>query len=369
MSRSRRRRLSWSLVATVAVATFALLAIPQAQANHIETAGGGFGHDNTIPDGFGTGNLCNVNDGCFIANNVETEPQAVGLLGIHSSTTGACCPSDVYHSAGVVGQTASPNNGAAGVYGDVTASSPGTFSAGIRGDNNAVYGYGVFGTNGYYGPGVYGQSSGGIGVEGLHYTGDNADPGVWGVTNSGTADALGVKGTASAGIGVFGSHTGANGVSPGLKGDTNSTDVNAVGVLGRVVPTSAGAGSAAVRGINNGTGSTGIGVWGSEAGAGTGVYGSSSNGIGVRASSTNVALQVNGKAKFSRSGSITIAAGTASKAVSLAGVSSNSMVIATAQQNAGVYVKAAVPASGAFTIYLTGNAPGTGLKVAYFVLN
>jgi len=37
---------------------------------------------------------------------------------------------------------------------------------------------------------------------------------------------------------------------------------------------------------------------------------------------------------------------------------SPSMVLVTAQQNTGVYVKAAVPAAGSFTIYLTGNAPG-----------
>ena len=45
------------------------------------------------------------------------------------------------------------------------------------------------------------------------------------------------------------------------------------------------------------------------------------------------------------------------------------MVVATAQQNGTVLVKAAVPAGGSFTIFLTGNAPGSGLKVAYFVLN
>jgi hypothetical protein len=80
-------------------------------------------------------------------------------------------------------------------------------------------------------------------------------------------------------------------------------------------------------------------------------------------------LKVDGKAKFSRSGVTTIAAGTASTTVTLAGVTANSMVVATAQQSASVYVKAAVPAAGSFKIHLTGNAPGTGLKVAYFVLN
>jgi hypothetical protein len=78
---------------------------------------------------------------------------------------------------------------------------------------------------------------------------------------------------------------------------------------------------------------------------------------------------VNGRAKFTRSGVAVFAAGTASKVVTLSGVTGNSMVLATAQQNTSVSVKAAVPAAGAFTLYLTGNAPAGGLKVAYFVLN
>ena len=78
---------------------------------------------------------------------------------------------------------------------------------------------------------------------------------------------------------------------------------------------------------------------------------------------------MNGKAKFSRSGIVTVSAGSASTTVSLAGVSASSMVVVTAQENAAAYVKAAVPAAGSFTIYLTGNAAAGGLSVAYFVLN
>ena len=66
---------------------------------------------------------------------------------------------------------------------------------------------------------------------------------------------------------------------------------------------------------------------------------------------------------------MTIAAGTASKTVSLAGVTTSSMVLATSQTNAAVWVKSATPAGGSFTIRLTGNAPSGGVKVAYFVLN
>lgn len=87
------------------------------------------------------------------------------------------------------------------------------------------------------------------------------------------------------------------------------------------------------------------------------------------AESTNgVALSVSGKAKFTRSATVVVTAGSAIRTVALASVTTASMVLATAQQNAAVFVKSVVPASGQFTIRLTGSAPAGGLKVAYFVL-
>jgi hypothetical protein len=104
-----------------------------------------------------------------------------------------------------------------------------------------------------------------------------------------------------------------------------------------------------------------------------GVFGqaTSSGGAGIDAAGSNgaLALRVTGKAKFSRSGITTIAAGASSKTITLAGVTTASMVLATSQQNATVFVRSAVPASGSFTIRLSGAAPTGGLKVAYFVLN
>ncbi len=141
----------------------------------------------------------------------------------------------------------------------------------------------------------------------------------------------------------------------------------------------ASAGGTGVYGHHAGT--TGIGVWGETAGVGSAVYGlatangvglngDSGTGIGVRAkSSSGKALEVLGKATFSRSGFVTIAEGATSKAVTLAGVTTASMILATAQQNTAISVKAAVATAGKFTVYLTGNAPAGGLKVAYFVMN
>jgi hypothetical protein len=122
-----------------------------------------------------------------------------------------------------------------------------------------------------------------------------------------------------------------------------------------------------VEGDQSGSGS---GVFGHATGVGVGVNGQSESGTGVYAqSNTGRALDVVGKARFSRSGVVSVAAGTSTRTVHVAGVTLASMVLATAQQAASVYVQAVVPAAGAFSIRLTGPAPSGGLKVAYFVLN
>jgi hypothetical protein len=146
---------------------------------------------------------------------------------------------------------------------------------------------------------------------------------------------------------------------------------NSVGVEGRTGTGVIGAnkGSTGI-GVYGQTGGTGSAVFGNATTNGAGVFGKSQSGTALRGDSTNgTALQVNAKAKFSRSGITTVAAGTASKTVSHAGVTTASMVVATAQQNVNVFVKAAVPSGGSFKLWLTSNAPVGGLKVAYFVLN
>jgi hypothetical protein len=122
--------------------------------------------------------------------------------------------------------------------------------------------------------------------------------------------------------------------------------------------------------VHGQTGGVGSAVYGEANGAGVGVYGDTADGTGVRARSTNGnALEVVGKATFTRSGTVTVSAGTSAATVSLAGVATGSMVFGTAQQDAAVFVRSVVPATGSFTIRLTGNAPTGGLRVAYFVLN
>ena len=165
------------------------------------------------------------------------------------------------------------------------------------------------------------------------------------------------------GVQGFGLTTGVYGHGPtGVNGESDNN--GGTGVLGDSTSGTAGIG---VEGESNGTGS---GVYGLANSGGVGVFGDTTNGTGVVARSTSGnALDVRGKAVFSRSGQVTIAAGTASKKITLAGVTTASMILATAQQDGTVYVRSAVPASGSFTIHLTGKAPAGGIKAAYFVLN
>jgi len=285
-----RRFMGWPLVATASVV--AVLATPQAQANHIETAGGGFGHDNTIPDGFGTGNVCNVNDGCFIAENKSNGNGSTGLIGRHTVDGGTAAP----FGAGVFGESYSQSINAVGVYGRVAPNGqPASGSAGVRGDNGGVGSAytdtaGVYGYNSAKGYGVRGYSEAGNGVYGYTNSTLSSIAGVYG--DSVGANTYGVRGngealTGSVGVygsgarGVVGVHYGSVGSDPGVEGDTDGSAGNAVGVLGKVTSTSSGAKSTAVLGLNNSTSKAGFGLWGSQAGAGYGVYGTTPSGIGV----------------------------------------------------------------------------------------
>jgi hypothetical protein len=132
----------------------------------------------------------------------------------------------------------------------------------------------------------------------------------------------------------------------------------------------------------------GVGVWGESDDWGVfgqgsvGVYGH--GGIGVIGESDNTsfpgvkaygalssspALEVVGKVKFNRAGRKTIGAGKSSLVVSMAGVSSTSKVLAVLNSNrSGRYVRAVVPASGKFTIYLNSTV-SSSTYVAFFVID
>ncbi|MCB0666256.1 MAG: tail fiber domain-containing protein [Saprospiraceae bacterium] len=159
----------------------------------------------------------------------------IGVFGVQTLGTSI--------NPGVLGITNSFQADVSGVRGEISSTSPGSFSAGVRGINKGTGGNGV---------GVYGSHAG---------TG-------WGVY--GFSNGTGVRGSSDTGLGVFGT--------------TGSTQADASGVQGEISSISPGSGSAGVRGINKGTGTSGIGVYGTHDGTGWGVYGLS-NGIGVRGQS------------------------------------------------------------------------------------
>jgi hypothetical protein len=133
--------------------------------------------------------------------------------------------------------------------------------------------------------------------------------------------------------------------------------------------------------------STGSGVYGQNDGSGYGVAGRANNGTGVFADSTNgtallaqssngVALSVEGLSFFSRAGIVAISYPNKSATVSVPGaIQPSSLVLATVQNNTGVYVKFAVPKEAAGTVVINLNkAPGSSTNpktanVAWFVLN
>jgi hypothetical protein len=129
------------------------------------------------------------------------------------------------------------------------------------------------------------------------------------------------------------------------------------------------------------------GVWGDSEDVGT--YGSGTVGVmgdgvvglvgradlggsGIQAINfdpAGVALQVYGKVQFSRSGKNTIGAGKSSLKINLVGVSSASRVFAVLHSNrSGRYVRAVVPTTGSFTIYLNTTVT-SATYIAWFVIN
>jgi hypothetical protein len=137
---------------------------------------------------------------------------------------------------------------------------------------------------------IYGVASATTGVTtGIYGKTNSTGPGsagLNGVLNTGLpgAGAAGVIGssfsTTDKGPGVYGLHLSSVGTGPGVLGETNSGTDFAAGLMGVVGASSAGSGSAGIRGINHGTGPTGVGIFGSQAGSGWGLYGTTTTGAG-----------------------------------------------------------------------------------------
>lgn len=261
-----------------------------------QAAGGGL----TLPF---TGTASSATGALQVTNSGAGE----GIIGIHSAATGT--------GAGVKGETNSTDANAVAVLGTVSSTTPGGFSAAVKGVNNgtgglgvgvsgsqAGSGWGVYGTApsgiGVYGLstsgfGVYGQSTSGVSVYGIQPSNGTSNAGFFQNTNAAnSSNALEVS-TNGTGNAIHGTSTITTGSAIGILGEAASTGNGigatggVTGVQGKVTPTSPGGYSAGVRGINSGTGGTGIGVIGFQAGSGWGVYGETPSGFGVYGLTTN----------------------------------------------------------------------------------
>ncbi len=127
-------------------------------------------------------------------------------------------------------------------------------------------------------------------------------------------------------------------------------------------------------------GQGGIAVQGDAGTGGVGVYGwtglafppAPSAGVGVyaRAESTSqTALQVVGKFKFDRAGRQSLSSTQTSKKFTKTGVTSSSQILATLQTSvSGLYIRAVVPTTNAFTVYLS-KAGGKTVYFSYMIIN
>ncbi|WP_231425097.1 collagen-like protein [Pedobacter sp. Leaf250] len=216
--------------------------------------------------------------------------------------------------------------------GIINSTSPGGFSAGVRGINNGTggLGIGVWGSQAGSGWGVYGVTPTGIGVYGNStgagygvFGNSSSGTGIYSTSNTGTPAEFLITNSANANS-VLSAST--NGDGAAVEGTTSSTTSSIAAVKGTISSTTPGGFSSAVRGINNGTGGLGIGVWGSQAGSGWGVYGVTPTGLGVYGNSSGAGTGV-----FANSSS-----GTGLYATSNTGIAANIIINNNANSNAAL---------------------------------
>lgn len=196
---------------------------------------------------------------------------------------------------------------------------------------------------------------------------DNATANSTAFAASAQGTGFGIQGTSAGGAGVYGWSVAAPvGFVPG--------DFVYTGIFGSA-PTDPDPGFVAtgVWGSSDDFGvygSGGVGVYGYGGVGVVGESGSTSAGVlALALTATDLALDVRGKVKFSRSGRSTIGAGKSNITVTLAGVSSASRVFAVLHSNrTGRWVQAVVPVTGKFVIYLNGTV-ASSTYVAWFVIN
>jgi hypothetical protein len=201
------------------------------------------------------------------------------------------------------------------------------------------------------GSGIVGSGADGPGARAA----SNTVAAVFAVSGDGT-DAAPLADTLSTGIYGYTPGHDPNVAAAGVWGD--SGDHGVVGTGGGGV---AGYGNYGVEGHGFGTG--GVGVYGvGETAGNIGVYAYAKEADGT-------ALKVVGKATFSRSGRTYFSAGRSTKEIFVRGVNSSSLVFAVLSTNrSGRWVRAVVPVTGRFVIYLN-LAVTAPTNVVWWVLN
>jgi hypothetical protein len=186
----------------------------------------------------------------------------------------------------------------------------------------------------------------------------------------------GLLGCGHTGVRGFGGATGVlgDGGNTGVLGLGATDRASGIGVFGQGFTGLLGTGI--LNGVEGQTNSAiASGVYGENDGTGFGVAGRANSGTGVLADSTDgIALAVNGKAKFSRSGTARVAgtSGTPRSSITVNNVAltSKSLVLVTPQKNVvGVLVQGVVPnvANSRFTVFLNKNV-SVSYPVAWMVI-
>jgi hypothetical protein len=265
---------------------------------------------------------------------------AAGLAGGPGVAQAGGSPVELGQSNTASATTAVSTSSGDGLSGRTTANG----GAGVSGaDASPGGGFGVQGTSAN-GKGVSGTSSASAGVYGQ--TSATGHAGVHGTDASGEPGGYGIYGTSVNGYGVYGIAPEPDAGSGGVFGQFGSGSIPALPgfLVSGVVGADLSVGNTGVSGLSL---------------AGTGVY---------AASNTGTALSVFGKVQFSSAGLATVRKGRKTVTVTTSAVTASTLVLATLQkaQN-GVYIAAAAPKAGSFTITLNKAAAGD-LPVAWFFI-
>jgi len=228
---------------------------------------------NTTPTMFALVNTGTGSVGTFTLNNAAASNTALigtttgtgaGVQGIHSAATGL--------GAGVRGESNSQDANATAVLGVINSTTPGGFSAAVRGTNNGTggLGIGVVGTQGGSGWGVYGTTPSGIGVYGLSTSGfgvygqSTSGVSVYGIQPSNGTNSAGYfqnTNTANSAAALFGTTNGSGPAVSGAQSGTADAGLfsisNAANTAHAVNASTNGSGNG-INSVNTGTGRGGL---------------------------------------------------------------------------------------------------------------